>query len=539
MQTNQIQPNDTALNLFGPSEDFNNTEIQSSYLLGRRLNFSELNGRDIFCNRDIYCNKEFLCKVSRFAITSVVFGTTSYFGIQELLSLGDIKKISVCVIFNGVSVASAFNLFVPPDVHENVNEFITNWTYETYLAFSQVFLNVPPLQDRPLYTLPFLWSLGSILEKDGETLLKLKPSDHSLSNVTPQEDDLLKLMGFTTRDTSRNSKIKIVAFLISAVGLTVLNFVIKDRYENFDDFGKMGLYQDLIAMFSGTVIGGDIITRLIDDRKENMETEYALQMNPIEDKPPYIRVIRIIKDISVLFTPLAIGAILGTPFTPNSFSSYVARFGVGALYGSQSFLAQREFEDLDSQDHINLIVNDNFDGLESSSLNVSTTREKIKQFSKKYFPSMGFIAILTGYMTWAAATNSSPEVGYVVLALLASTIASFVVTNHTAANCRPQRAAKDNRLSNEVFFRFVYFALGFSIAFQYLTTLINIEAKDLNHDSKSLYSLQLIAWIFWGLVVGGNLANKLHPKMNFSSHITPPIAYQELTKTLVGNLEAR
>lgn len=355
------------------------------------------------------------------------------------------------------------------------------------------------------------------------------------------------MVGFTTRDTSGYAKIKITALLVSALGLTVLNFVIKDRYANVDDFGKIGLYQDVIAMFSGSVLGGEILARLIDDVKGILEVKYS-QTDPLQSKPSIIKAMRITKNILTFLTPFGIGALLGTPLTPNSLPNYFAKFGVGALCGSQGFLAQREFENLNSQDHLNFQVNSapslqvaptppiDLENANASS-GVLVTREKVKGFVGKYFPSIGFMAALVAFMSAAAATNT-PAVRYVALALIVSTVTSFIVTDRVAANLQPQRATKDNRIRNEMFFRSVYFTLGFSTIFQYLTTLMDLESRNLDHDSNYLYALQVTAYLLLGLVIGGILANNLYPKMNFSSRITPPIAYQELTKTLVGSLEA-
>ena len=494
---------------------------------------------------DSSCLRREINKIAIIVIAIGVCGTTSYFGVKELIySKGNIKILSICALFNGASLSAIFNALVPPvdfkdestgEVSQNlVNEVTTDWAYQTYYAFSQLYLN---LANSRKYTLPFIEVLGAILYKDVYTSFNLKKNQLSLSNLPPDNSELIKLVGFNTRDTSCLPMSLLGTFVISAVALTTLNFFINDQYETWGDLGKIGIPQDLIALFSGSV-GGEILTRIIDDLKESMEVRYSNKMSPYEKKPTIIKVMRIAKNFFVIFTPLMIGSLLGYPFASNSLPDYISKFGVGALYGSHRFLSQRHFEDITNHPILKNSINQNsltiqlHQKVDSGTL---TTCSKIKGVVKKYFRPLGCLVALTGYMAWAAATNTS-RVDYAILVLMASTITSFIFTDRIAVNCQPQKETKDSHLSNELYFRFIYFPLGLSIYYQYFTTKVDIEGSNLNHGSDTLYAVQLIAWFFWGLVIGEILGNWVHPKANFSRYITPSIVTQEMGKTFDANM---
>lgn len=189
---------------FGSKEDFDDGEFGEQTQLQdgreyRRLTTTTTGNEGSYSK--LRLNNEGIWKISRFVITSVVFGTTAYFTIQRLSSLRFNEGLAVCVLFSGASTASYFNLLAPSDRtnspkplccclrpdKKNINEWITNWTYQIYFALSQVYLGVVPMQDRRLYSLPFMWGFGALLEKDIETLMTLESSDHSYSNLPPKK----------------------------------------------------------------------------------------------------------------------------------------------------------------------------------------------------------------------------------------------------------------------------------------------------------------------------------------------------------------
>ena len=489
----------------------------------------------------LYCNSKTVARISLFVLNSGVFALTSYFIVKEAQGSRNVQILSTCALFNGASISSFFHMIIPANYRKKINTFVSAWTYETVLACSEVYLNVIPQgpYDTPqeqkhleklwkLDALPFIWGFGLLEGKDILTLLSMQQADLSLCTVPPNQEDLIRTLGFTTRDYSRAAKLWITGLIITSIGLNVLNFVIFNKYR--DDYGQIGLYQDLIALFSGSVLG-DVLARLFDDLKEKIETKQLNLLIPQKKAPRSIKVLstaksvlRVAKSTFVLFSPIAIGTLLAIPTEPNTLPDYFAKLAVGGVYGSNLLIAKREFENPASHLHsVSRVINETAQA-------IKTTAEKVKITVKKYFLSVAFFTSLTAYMSWAAATNPIRD-AYAVVVLLVTSLLSFTLTDVIAVKHTPSQIS--NRFLNELSFRFIFGALLLSIFFQYLDTKLNIGDQELDQDSNYLYALSLITWFFWGLNVGNNRAVNIQPRVPSQLPISPPIATQVLSKSLL------
>lgn len=230
---------------------------------------------------------------------------------------------------------------------------------------------------------------------------------------------------------------------------------------------------------------------------------------------------RVLKKLLLLLTPIVQGILLAPRLTHLSLGAFGLKGAVGFLYGANQFLYRRKFEDpLDSY-HVKAIK------LEQSSDELPlTTCQKVKSLAIRYMPSMAFLGLLTGYMSWVATTNRlTADIGIIIL--LAGVWISFISTTLLANFCPPTR----NRcLTNELYFRLIFFNLGLSLCFQYITSKIEITDVQLDKDPPPIYAMALVGWLFWSLVVGSNRATYMQETRPAFSQTTPPIAMQELGK---------
>lgn len=475
------------------------------------------------------CSCKTASKIFLYILALGVFATTTYFITQEALGSRNVRKLSICSLINGGSLSCFFHMALPEKYGKKIRSFISSWSYETLLTFTQVYLNLAPRKEMKLLALPFIWGFGVLEAKDVLSVLSMKKSELSLTNKIPKENELIRALGFSTRSRSTGSKIWNYSLAITAIGMTIFNFLPSNKYIKMGDFGKIGLYQDMIALFSGN-IAGNSIAQIMDNKKEKMELKHSRQILS-NTLPISIKMMRIAKNSLMLLTPLFIGALLTIPTSPNSLGDYAAKLAVGILYGANQFIARREFENPKSKLHP-----------ERSSITVDLlgkrspciTKEKVKNAAKKYFPSIGFFGALVGFMAWAAATNTG-RVDYAIIVLLLTSLLAFISTEATATHYTPK---ENGRVSNELSFRLIFAQMALSIFFEYLTTKLSIGDQHLSSDSTSLYVLALITWFFWGLNVGNNRAINIQPKRSSSSlPITPPITMQELSKTFVNSFK--
>jgi len=470
-----------------------------------------------------FCSRSTAIKTALFVLNLGVFGTTTFFIVYQSLGSRNVIVLSVCALINGATVSNIFHMILGSRTRKKINALVSAWAYETILAFSQVYLNVVPPDLTKLAATPFIWSLGVFEAKDVLTLWSMKKTDLSLSTVAPTNpDELISTLAFKTRDHSKKAKFWLGGLVVASIALTVFNFVCKDRWLTSGDFGQIGLYQDLISMFVGSV-AGELAARGCDDYKERSERRYSQQLLGRE-MPKILKIIRVSKNGFVLFSPLTIGLLLGLPAPPNSIGDFFSKFTVGAVYGAKQLIDRREFENPLSPCHAI--------GQHPNRIQGETTIQKVQAVAKKYLPSAAFFSALVGYMSWAAATNI-PLVDYAIVVLVITTLFFFFLTDLISMRGQFNR---NNRLGNELVYRLSYSAMSSSIFFQYLTTKVDIGDQQLSGDSWYLYGLSLLAWFFWGLVVGNNRAVNIQPRVYSALPITPPIAKQELSKRFIENL---
>lgn len=481
-------------------------------------------------------NQETIFKIFSFMFSATIFGTSSYYFVNESLGKKDIKILTLCALFNGATIPSFFHLDLPKcfskGVKREINKIISSWAYEGVFAGSQVFLNLVPAKEMKVFGLPFIWWLGVFIAKDISSLISLKQSDLLLNSYFIDEHRTIATLGFHTGNCSFGAKAWLTAQGVTAIGLTILNFYIDEL--KLGDVGKIGFFQDLIALFSGSV-AGDILTQIFDNyrikavenhRKSLEDSQICIPSladpSPSENSTTLMKISEFAKTSFILFTPLIITGLLAINTQPNTGADYLTKFTVGALYGGSLQLARREFESVQS---------DSIFDVHSLRTNVNSGVEKIQAVAKKYIPSAGFFSALLVYMGYAAITNVA-KADYAIVVFLATTLLSFILTDRIASNHNTRR---DNFFFNEVTFRLIFASTALSVYFQYLTSKLNIGDRNLNKDSDYLYALDLSSWFFLGLIVGNNRAVNIQPRALSLLPITPPIAMQELFKRFTEN----
>jgi|GEM_PF-2792935 len=479
-------------------------------------------------SRFALCNAIKVSKIALLIANSALFVSTASVLVRESLGSSNVRILTISALLNGASVASFFQL-LPYKSRKKINKLVSAWSYEAFLAGTQLQINLVADEQTQFYHLPFCWALGALRIKDILSLISLKQSDLSLSSTSPDLNALIPTVGFNTRNYSLPAKVWIMVSAITCIGLNVFNFMSPES-RSIGDFGKIGMYQDLIAMLSGSV-SGDILARLFDDQKEKMEARHSANITILaKTRPKSIKIMRVAKNIFVLFTPMIIGLCLGMPSFPNTLSDYCAKFTVGALYGANLLIARREFENPRSE----LYIRPSGISQGTSGLTLPITPEKVKAFAKKYFPTLGFFAASTAFLIWNTVIGT-PRDDYAILVLFITTMVSFILTDRVAKN---HPSPESNRFSNELSFRLIYAQIALSIFFQYFTTKLDLGDRELNATSNSLYGLSLLAWFFWGMVLGNNrgvnIQSEIHPMLPTS----PPIVTQELTHTLANTLRA-
>lgn len=469
------------------------------------------------------CSPAMTSKATKLAATTFGFGLTTVIASVELAGSREIVPLSLTSLGNGIAIAAFGHLLVDPRFRKQISEFVAAWSYPAVLTTSQVYLNVVPDAQLKLYALFFLWGLGVFLGKDGLTIGSMQINDLPLANLPPQEDEILRTVGFNTRSDKPAAKAILVAHAVASIALTVFNFALfLPLYQELGDVGKLGIPQDLIAMYAGDTLG-DITARLLDRKKEELELRHSQSLLKHTGVPTMLKALRIGKVVTWAATPFFVGMLFAIPATPNTPEDFVAKTAAGIFYGAVMLMLRREFENRRSYLHFRA---------DEASVNepLHTTKEKVRQFANKYLPTLIFFGALTGFMGWAAATNTL-QVDAAIIVLLASTYASFIFTDRLAAHYRPEQ---NKRVLNELAFRFMYAPIGLSFPYQYLTTKVDIGDRQLKADSTALYVLSLVTWFIWGLNV--NRAMDIQRKSPLALPLTPPIALQELGKTFVSNL---
>lgn len=358
-------------------------------------------------------------RIGGIAAAALVFAGTLSGVAYELTENKNIYILSPLTLLNGASVALLGHLLTPPNYRQAISQFVTNWSYEAFFAATQVALNVVPPDFQKLSLLPFVWGLGMFIGKDGATAFSLQLSDFPSSAQEPEPDQILKTVGFSARDNSLGPKILLVALAVTAAALTILNFLIINQYPQGGDLGKIGFYQDLIALFVGGV-GGSILTRVLDKTKVQMEERYRVRLFDDIGPSSLLRAMRVARNTFLIAAPLATVAVLALPALPNSPQAFMEKFTVGAIAGGVEHLSKKDFENQLSSIHriSPVIINQAQED----------TLRKVKKAFAKYGGSLIFLGALTGYMSWVASTQSMDGVG-AIITLLVSVWGAFFSPN--------------------------------------------------------------------------------------------------------------
>jgi hypothetical protein len=397
---------------------------------------------------------------------------------------------------------------------KEINRILCAWSYASVFIFTQGFDNIP--QHR-YYTLLFIYALGFVKAKDIYSLLTMEQSKFELSSSVQPSEKPIRTLGFATRDYSWPAITWLGATAVSAVGLTALNFAFPPTW---GEYGKIGLYQTCVAMYSGSV-AGDLFARGYEHILEKMQIEHATKL--IESQTPTsLYTMRVGRTLFALFSPLMVNTLLAIKTQPNTVPDYFVKLSVGAVYGANLLIARKEFEKTDSSFHrVSFSI---YDGSISCA-------EKAKAIAKKYFPTIIFFGAVVIFFSVAAAFDSARD-GYAILTFLVTLLSSFVITDLVALG---RERFKNYRVFNELVFRLLYGSIPLCIYYMLLSHLIKIGNRHLNHDSQALYGLQLTEWGLLGINMGNDRGVYIQPEIPGMLPITSPIAMTELTKAYVNN----
>ena len=475
-------------------------------------------------------------KIAAMVLNTGIFATAGSLMVIETLGMANISKLTVYNVLTGASLVAFFAEIFQSDVvikipkyltcnlakksikipGKELNRFVCAWSYESVFAFTQEYKNIPG--SHTYYTLPFIYALGVLKTKDIITLLSMQHSDFELSPSSLSTEESIKTLGFNTRDYSCYAKMWLAATVVTSVALTALNFTIIPIK---DEYGEIGLYQSLIAMYSGSVLG-DLAARLYEYIQAQFEKKHSDDLIESPKGNAYKKM-RIAKTIFALFTPIAVNLIFSIRTDPNTLPDYFAKLGVGGIYGANLLISRGEFENKASSFHrIKFTVYDQ----------EWPFAEKAKAVAKKYFPSLAYYGLLIGYMAWVASTNSA-KADYGILAFLTATLLSFVTTDCVAMWLHPKR---ENRIANELVFRLLYCFIPLCICYQLLAKMVKIGNQELDESSPYLYALQLVEWCSLGFNFGNNRGVYIQPTIPGVLPITSPLAMTELTKPFINNL---
>lgn len=449
-------------------------------------------------------------------LTSLI--ATSSLTVIDLRDAPDLKRLSICLLLNGASLPLIVHPLVSTDLRKMIYGLSSDLSYPLLFSATQLYLNLVPERSLELAATGFIWWLGAYAAKDILHATSLTVSDFSLSTEPPSEE--LALVGISPR-SKKGAVLILGALATSAAAGNVLYQVYKERLpSSLTDLQEIGFLQDLIALFSGGVIG-EGIAHLSDNWKEREEAEHAQRLIVSNLLPTRLKVMRIAKTLFIIFVPSVCSALLAIPLPPNSAESYASKALVGGLVGAHHMFCRREFTHLQSTVHAT-------HGAEGR-VGLVSAAAKIKGWLKENWPALTLLGGLIGYMGWVATTTESPAIYGGITAMISSAAVGTGVTLLVKQRFVP---GENSRVVNELAFRLLYSTMSFLIVYQYLTTVINIYADDLEKDSRSLYILALVAWCFWGFAMGNNLALIGQNKITPTSGTTDPLTMQELSKTL-------
>lgn len=478
--------------------------------------------------------RSFVCPSKKLVIRKLCFGlaglagavTSIYFATQVAKSNDtDNRPLSVTTLSTGVSGALIYYALLPYPIRRIVDPIISGWSYPVILSATQGYLNFPSA----LFASIFVGTYGFLETKDIITTVTHKRGPYTESYAHDEGIETLPMCGYSTRS---KKKWPIIAAGVISVALTtsilIFNHVNFDQKKQFEDnLYKRGFYQDLIAIYSGTILG-EFITKVADDLRETYERKYsASKTGEGAQLKCYelctLRIERYAKRAFLLFVSFATGAIFSIYMDPNTIGDFSVLFTLGAIYGGVQFLDRREFENPNAPYHIREI---------KTSVDDSTTPptclQKVINFAKKFMPSLTFIGGLVAYFIWVATQSSNRSIAGIAV-MLVSICTFFAGTHILASNYRPsQDTGCKGRLLNETYFRLVFFAFGLAFYYQYITSAFGLDDVSLNNESSEAFAISLLGWANWGAIVGSDRATAIQDIRPHMLPTTPSIAMQEL-----------
>ncbi|MCE2982398.1 MAG: hypothetical protein LW832_02415 [Parachlamydia sp.] len=452
------------------------------------------------------------CLISAWISNTALFlGSSAYIGVE---ALGDrnIEGLTSAALLNGLSTAAFIRLALNKEVRKKLNSWGNACAYPVIFAGSQVYLNLAEGPWEKFYAVPYMQLLGSLLSKDVFALLSLKQADMPLHDFLPESKEPLPTLGFHTRDHSKKALIWLGAVTTAAVALSAFALLYKiDPNEPMHDVVKLGLPQDIAALFAGSCLG-DILARLMDNLKERLEKENGYESTFS------LKALRGTKGFFELFTILIVEGLLAIEAPPNTPSSWSKHLCVGAFHGASLLVARRRFENGPVEME---------EAIPSPQLN--KMKDKVCSIAKRYMPIISIYGALVGYMAWVATTNTIRADGAIII-FLTTWAVSFIITEFIAVKHQPKT---DHRMINEISFRTIYASAALCIYFQFLSSKLSVGDRHLNSDSPVLYGLDLLVW----LCLAGNFGNSLAVNLNEmeTPPITPPYGMQILYQQLIKN----
>lgn len=462
-------------------------------------------------------------RIKQIAVSSLGFAGLVSTGIltgMEFRRGADAKILAVLLPINGLSAATFVHPLIPKNLRNLWYRGISEFSYFNLFTASNIFLNEVSQKNMAVGATGFLWWLGAFIGKDALQAASLTISEYSVSTKPPEEDQELPLLG----PSPRNKKAAVIilsALATAAIAGNVLYFMYKDDLAKGElgDLQRIGIFQDLVALFGGRVFG-EGIAQIIEMRKESLEKKHDYRLLPSRSLPCHLKALRMTKAIFLTVAQPLMGALYALPLMDNSPSAYACKFSSGSLQGAHRILDRREFTLLKSE-----ASTTNIDQTEPPDTKVARCARVVK-FA---LPKIILFGALFAFMMLIVSQNSSFI--DVVMIVLAFSVTSMFMTALVGNRFRP---GQNSRLMNELAFSLIYTSAGgLTDLYQYLTTKVDIYGDDLGRSSKSIHTVQLFTWAIWAIIVGNMIGNFLQKRINKAPAYTHPMTMQELSKSLV------
>lgn len=475
--------------------------------------------------------QELALRLSHFLLACGIFGTCTFFEVKESLSSLNIKVLTTCAIFHGLSVASLCHLLFPEreikgaqknSIRKFLNRLTNRCALEAIWAGSQAFLIYAGdnAKQRKICGLPFVYVYSKLKGKDISAISLLDGDDLFLSAISTENP--IRTLSYPTKDFSRWAKVAFAAWGATALGLIILNFTLHQEYKRAGVLGEFGLIQDSFSLVSGNITGSHL-TKLMCYYKEILEKKHRRGENESFDSKALVKILRVAQATLVIVPVMLVANILAIPTMPNTSPDFWKGYAVGALHGSSLLITREGFEK-----GIGLP-----DELPDDACNCCCppfTWEKVQRFASSYLPNIAFFALMVIWMGYVA-FKFPPVIQGSIAVFLIFIIISFIATDRTIVHCNPR---EDGPSLNEWYFRVVYAFIALSIYFQFLTMKVQIQDRNINNNSPwTKTALQYFMWALYGMIFGNNAAIHLHGRAWLPT--IPPVIEQELVKRVIQN----